>query len=355
MNAYGLNIAVSGLNASDNPGPGVPVIRSIRESKEFKGIITGFAYDPLDPGIYMREICDNVFLLPYPSEGAENLLDRIRQIHDRTPIDVIISTLDSEFGAYLKIIRDLNEMGIHMLLPTEEALKLRAKSHLHELIDIGINVPKGKAVVDLATVYKLESFFNFPVLVKGQFYEAYMAYSVMDAVHHFNRVSYKWGLPVIIQEFINGVEYDIVGLGDGKGGVIGAVPMKKMQLTDKGKAWGGITIDDPELNGVIRDIIRKLKWQGPCELEIMKEKGTGKYYLIEVNPRFPAWCYLSVAAGQNLPWAAVKLALSETVHEFTSYEVGVLFLRNSVDCVYPLSEYQSVSTKGELIRTRKND
>jgi len=30
-----LNIAVTGLNNTDNPGPGVPVIRALRDSKEF--------------------------------------------------------------------------------------------------------------------------------------------------------------------------------------------------------------------------------------------------------------------------------------------------------------------------------
>jgi len=355
MKRKNINIAVSGLNATDNPGPGVPVIRSIRESEEFQGAITGLAYDPLDPGIYMRGVCDNVFLMPYPSEGAENILERIRYIHAQTPIDVIISTLDSELEAYLKISPDLAEMGIHTFLPAEAALKLRSKSRLHELAEIGITVPKGKAVNDITAIYQLEEDFNFPVVVKGQFYEAYIAHSVMEAVQYFSKISSRWGLPVIIQEFIIGVEYDIVALGDGDGGLVGAVPMKKMQLTDKGKAWGGITVDDPDMNAFVRDAVRKLRWRGPCELEVMKEKATGQYYLIEINPRFPAWCYLSVGAGQNLPWAAVKLALGETVQPFPPYQVGVLFLRNSVDCVYPLSEYQSVTTRGELVRIPADD
>ena len=45
MNNKTLNIAVSGLNATDNPWPGVAVIRSIRESPEFDGIITGRLVD----------------------------------------------------------------------------------------------------------------------------------------------------------------------------------------------------------------------------------------------------------------------------------------------------------------------
>lgn len=348
-----LNIAVSGLNAIDNPGPGVPVIRSIRDSLEFDGIITGLAFNPLDPGIYMRGVCDNVFLMPYPSQGADHLLERIKEIHSKIPLDVIIPTLDSELDAYLLISRELKKLGINSFLPSAEGLKVRSKVYFERLIEMGITVPRGKSITDITSIYELEQKFRFPVMVKGQFYEAYIAYSPMEAEHYFRKISAKWGLPIVVQEFVVGQEYDVIALGDGQGGLIGAVPIKKMQLTEKGKAWGGITIDDTAMNNCVRDIIAKLKWRGPCELEIIKSKDTGDYYLIEINPRFPAWCYLSVAAGQNLPWATVKLAMNEPVKELSPYQIGTMFLRNSIDHIYPISKYQAIMTSGELIGNNK--
>jgi carbamoyl-phosphate synthase large subunit len=349
-----LNIAVSGLNANDNPGPGLSVIRAIRESEDFDGIITGLSYDPLDPGIYMKGICDNAFLMPYPSAGAENLLERIREIHVMTSLDVIVPCLDSELHAYVKISHELLAMGIQTFLPPEEGLKLRSKAHFDRLRDLGITVPRGKPIADVTAISQLDKEFRFPLMVKGQFYEAHLTYSSMEAEDCFRKLSAKWGLPVVVQEFIVGEEYDVVALGDGQGGLVGAVPMKKMQLTDKGKAWGGITIDDATMNNFVRDIISKLKWRGPCEIEIIKSKDEGNFYLIELNPRFPAWCYLAVGAGQNLPWATVKLALAEPVEELAPCKVGTMFLRNSVDQIYPLSEYQEITTAGVLRRVVSN-
>ncbi len=49
-----ITIAITGLNNTDNPGPGVPVIRGIRESELFDPRIIGLAYENLEPGIYMR-------------------------------------------------------------------------------------------------------------------------------------------------------------------------------------------------------------------------------------------------------------------------------------------------------------
>ncbi len=346
MNNRPLNIAVSGLNATDNPGPGVAVIRSIRKSETFSGTITGLSYDPMDPGIYMEGICDDVYLMAYPSQGAGRLLDRIREIHKKRPLDVIIPTLDAELSAYLKIGDELAAMGIHTFLPDAAVLERVSKAKLAKLSEIGISVPQGKTLYDPGPLWGTgKEALRYPIVVKGRFYEAHVAGTPADAEFYYHKISARWGLPVVIQEFVRGEEYDTVALGDGAGGLIGAVPMKKMQLTDKGKAWGGITIEDPRMNRFVADVIRKLAWRGPCELEMIKEKDTGKIYLIELNPRFPAWCYLSVGAGQNLPWATVRLALNEAVPAFADYSVGTMFLRSAVDHIYPLSDYQKMTTK----------
>jgi carbamoyl-phosphate synthase large subunit len=349
MKKKGLSIAVSGLNANDNPGPGVPVIRSIRKSPEFDGIITGLAFDPLDPGIYMHGVCENVFLMPYPTQGADRLLERIKEIHSKIRLDVIIPTLDSELDAYIRISGELERLGIRSFLPSAQGLNVRSKVYFERLKEMGITVPDGQSITSMTSIYELDRKFKFPVMVKGQFYEAYIAYSPMDAEYYFRKISAKWGLPVVVQEYVVGQEYDVMALGDGRGGLIGAVPIKKIQLTEKGKAWGGITIDDSAMNRCVRDIIAKLKWRGPCELEMIKSRDTGDYYLIEINPRFPAWCYLSVGAGQNLPWAAVKLALNEPVKELPPCQTGTMFLRNSIDHVYPISTYREIMMAGELI------
>ncbi len=346
---YNIRVAVTGINSSANPGPGVAVIRAIRASEDFSGSIVGLAYDPLEPGIFMEGICDHAYLFPYPSEGASSMLARIEEIHKETPIDVIIPSLDSELAAFIRIAPQLKTMGIGMFLPDDKGLKIRSKANLARLAEQHqISVPNGKPVTDLLSVDRLAHEFQFPVVVKGQFYGAAIAYSPAQARALFLEQSSKWGLPVVIQQYVPGEEYDVVALGDGHGGLVGAVPMRKLQLTEQGKAWGGVTIANSELREFVEQIVRELQWRGPCEIEIMKAHEDGKLYLLEINPRFPAWCYLSVGAGQNLPWATVRLALGESVTPFEEYQVGTMFLRHSIDMVYPLSDYQAMTTAGAL-------
>ena len=144
-----------------------------------------------------------------------------------------------------------------------------------------------------------------------------------------------------------GIAFNITGLGDGKGNTIAAVPMRKQYITDKGKAWGGISISDKKMLDMTRKFLRTTKWRGGFELELMKDK-EDKLYLLEINPRMPAWIYLAVGVGQNIPEALVKLAMGEEVKPFTKYTVGKMFVRYAWDMIVDREEFEKISLYGEL-------
>ncbi|MFH0759863.1 MAG: ATP-grasp domain-containing protein [Bacteroidota bacterium] len=343
-----ITVAITGLNNTDNPGPGVPVIRGIRDSKAFDVRIVGLAYENLEPGIFMPGVADKTYQVPYPSEGTNVLVKRILEIHQRDPIDVLIPNFDAELYAFMRSEMVLEEAGIKTFLPTLEQFEERHKSNLPEFGEkYGLLVPFSKPITRIDEINKLKEDFEYPLMVKGKFYDAYLAYNEEQVRMNYNKISAKWGLPVIIQEFIKGTEVNVVALGDGQGNTIGAVPMRKQYITDKGKAWSGITLDDPKLLDLTRKIIEATKWRGGMELELVKSS-RNELFIIEINPRIPAWVYLAVGAGQNLPEALVKLALGEKVLPFTSYQVGKMFIRYSYDLITDLKEFEKLSTLGEI-------
>jgi carbamoyl-phosphate synthase large subunit len=343
-----ITVAVTGLNNTDNPGPGVPVIRGIRDSGDFDVRIVGLAYENLEPGIFMPGVADKTYQVPYPSEGTNVLVQRILEIHKKDPIDVLIPNFDAELYAFMRSEKVLEEAGIKTFLPTLEQFEERHKSNLPEFGEkYGLLVPFSKPITRIDEIDKLKEDFDYPLMVKGKFYDAYLAYNEEQVRMNYNKISAKWGLPVIIQEFIKGTEVNVVALGDGQGNTIGAVPMRKQYITDKGKAWSGITLDDPKLLDLTRKIIEATKWRGGMELELVKSS-KNELFIIEINPRIPAWVYLAVGAGQNLPEALVKMALGEKVFPFTSYQVGKMFIRYSYDLITDLKEFEKLSTLGEL-------
>lgn len=346
---HDLTIAVTGLNATDNPGPGVSVLRSLRADPEFRGRLVGLTYDTLDPGVYHHELdLAASFLMPYPSLGIDALRERIAYVHERLPIDVLIPTLDSELPAVIALEDDLRAMGIATYLPSREQFELRSKVRLSELgRRAGLDVPATTTVSDPTALYALHEQMPFPVMVKGVFYGAILASGLEEAVAAYHQTVARWGLPVIIQQFHVGEEYDVVAVGDGEGGLVGAVPMKKLFVTDKGKGWAGVAVKDPRLIEATRRFFTTTHWRGPCELEVLRTS-EGRYLLIEVNPRFPAWTYLSAGAGQNLPAAVAQLAVGERLPPLPPFKAGTLFVRIALDQIADMADFESIASSGEL-------
>jgi carbamoyl-phosphate synthase large subunit len=348
MNKRKITIAITGLNNTDNPGPGIPVIRGIRESDKFDARIIGLAYENMEPGIYMEGALDKTYLIPYPSVGTEPFMERILEIHEKDPIDLIIPNLDAELFTFMKSESLLSEHNIKTYLPSLDQFEERQKGNLNQFGEkYGIQVPLSKAITSVNDVAELKEEFEYPLLVKGKFYDAYIAYNSDQVINHFNKISAKWGLPVIIQEFIRGTEVNVIALGEGTGRTVAAVPMRKQYITDKGKAWSGITLGDKKLLQITRDLFTQNRWKGGMELEMIKTN-QGEYYLIEINPRIPAWVYLAVGAGQNIPEALVQLAMGETVESMTDYEIGKMFIRYSYDLIGNISDFEKLSISGEL-------
>jgi len=344
-----MKVAVTGLNNVDSPGPGVPVIRGIKDSGKFDGEIIGLLYDALEPGAYMSEVASRSYLIPYPSGGVEAFFERLAYINSFEKIDVIFPTLDAELFAFSKLSGKLNDIGIKTLVPTMDQLVLRGKDNLFEFCTKNnIKAPFNIIASSIDDLYSLPKELEYPIVIKGIFYDAYIANNFQEAAAYFNKIASKWGLPIIVQEFISGDEFNVVALGDGEGETVGAVASKKMYITDKGKGWAGVTVMDEKLLSISRSIIKELNWRGGAEFEFVKKHETGEFFLLEINPRFPAWVYLAVGAGQNLPYAALQLALGEKVQPFDKYEVGKIFIRYSWDLIIDMKRFEEITVNGVL-------
>ncbi|MDP2954695.1 MAG: ATP-grasp domain-containing protein [Chloroflexota bacterium] len=346
-------VGVTGLNATDDPQPGIGVARCLRASGLGVEKVVGLSYDALDTGIYDKGLLDEVYLLPYPGEGEGALFHRIKEIHRKAGLDVIIPTLDLELMNFIHLEGELADMGIHLLLPSETALRNSFKSSLYDFFrSRGFAVPRGSSVVDPGQLKGLAKELGFPLVVKGLIHEAQVAYTLDEANVAFNKIGARWGFPLIVQEYIPGEEYDVAGVGDRNGQCVGAVAMRKLRVTDRGKAWYGISIYDHELLGLAKAMLEELGWVGPLEMEFIK-KTSGGYCIMEVNPRFPAWIYLTAGVGVNLPEAVVRIAKGEEIAHFNSYKAGVIFARHVVDLICPISYLEALTSDGELLFGKK--
>lgn len=341
-------VAISGMNcAPESPGPGLAVARSIREHSEFKGRIVALGYDVLDAGLYASGISDSGYLVPYPSCGKESLFERLKQIHELEGIDVIIPCLDAEIQNYISIKDELAELGIKMLLPSMEQFKARTKDQLERLCqEAGVLTPRTKVISNPAFFDECEAQgFEYPLMVKGIFYDATMARNSQEAKAIMHKLVSSWGYPVLVQEIVWGDEFDLSAIGDGKCSMIAEVMMRKRGISEKGKAWAGVTVEEPAVSAAAARLIYKLAWRGPFEVEVMRAHN-GDVYLIEINPRFPAWIYLSSAVGRNLPINLLKALAQDESYDLGPPKTGTFFIRHAQELIVELPQFESMMING---------
>jgi carbamoyl-phosphate synthase large subunit len=339
-----MKIAISGLNATDNPAPGLPVAKSLQNYE-----LIGFSYDPNEPANYL-DIFKKKYLMPYPALGFEELKNRLKYITEKEgKIDLVIPCLDAELPLYIKYQNELKELGIKTFLPDLESFELRNKNKLAKLSkELNLKYPKTfeiSSIKEIKTLLSKEKI-KFPFMVKGNYYKAYKAHTIEEAIEHFYTISNEWGFPVLLQETVSGEEINLVGVADGDGNLKGAVSMKKLTTTHLGKIWSGITINNPKLLEVAKEFVKATKWRGPFELECMANED--EVYMIEINPRFPAWVYFATGVGINLPEMVVKLANGEEVEEKLDFPIGKMYMRFTDEVVVDYQKFIKLLSTKEL-------
>ena len=188
---------------------------------------------------------------------------------------------------------------------------------------------------------------EFPCVVKGNYYKAYVVHNTAEAVKRYSEISNEWGFPILVQKMVQGEELNVVGVGDGKGAVLGLVAAKKTTTTSLGKFWNGMSIVHPRLLEVAREFVKHYQWRGPFELECMVDGDT--IYMIEINPRFPAWVYFATGVGINLPERAVQLAFDEAYSTQSEYAAGKMMIRYTYEKIADVSDLSNLATQGESL------
>lgn len=339
-------VGVTGINASDNPAPGIGVARSLKEDKGLKVKIAGLAYDAMEPGIYMDWFIDKSFLIPYPTASYEALMERLLYIKQNFGLDVVVPTLDTELPFFIKYRSELEGYGIRTFLPSEEQFRLRSKERLAAIAEqSGLQAPKQAVVTSYNELTKAVQDICLPVMVKGALYKAYRASTLEESMAYFGKIVAQLGYPVIIQQAVTGEEMNVIGVGDGAGNVPGRVAVKKMSVTESGKIWTGVTILHPALLEATQRFVAMTRWRGAFEVECIVDQET--VYLIEINPRFPAWVYFATGVGVNLPAMLLKQALGEKVDVAGEYQAGKLYIRYTNEQVCDMARFQNIVTRGE--------
>jgi carbamoyl-phosphate synthase large subunit len=334
-----MKIALSGLNNTDNPAPGIGVAKSLKNHQ-----LVGLSFDPNEPGIY-QNMFENVYLMPYPSLGWQETKNRLIEIKEKNDIQAIIPNLDAELPMYIKYQDELYNMGIKTLLPTIENFEMREKKRLVEFCKtLGVKHPKTKEISSIDELVKEIGDISYPCMVKGNYYKAYKANSLEEAIEYFYKISNEWGFPILLQEVVEGIEINYIGVSNEI--LLGGVGIKKLTTTELGKIWSGVTIENKKLLNLAQKFVEITKWRGAFELEVIVHNDD--LYLIEINPRFPAWVYFATEVGINLPQIMIDILEDKKVTPKLTYPINKMYVRYVEELVTDFSKFSQIISKKEI-------
>lgn len=305
------------------------------------------------PGLYLA---DQGHKVPARRE-AEALLKRLLEICYTEQVRVLypLSTEDQEFFA--SNTRQFEERGIAVVVAPLPALQIaNDKLQLNRFAEAnGISCPKYKAVTnweELTQAARELGFPGTPFVIKlnrgtgGQGVK--VVYDSLDPlermfdrdnravayheVEHWLKGEDVW--PALhVCEYLPGNEYSVDVLSN-KGNIISAVTRLRLSA-HYGLALHARVVDAPDVQDLACAVTSKLGLRFVINVQVRRAAdGTPK--LMEINPRIPGTIGLTVHAGINMPYYALKMALNEPF-AVGQPRFGMTIMRHW-DAVYILSE-----------------
>jgi carbamoyl-phosphate synthase large subunit len=346
-----LRIAVSGLHRGENPQPGASIIGALRAAWPEASLV-GLVYNVYESGIYASDGPDICHAMPYPTAGLTTYLARLKEVHAASPFDWFIPTLDAEITLLAGAESQMKALGIQVVLPDRETLVRCGKAKLPQLAAAcGVETPETGIARDLAEATEHAERIGFPVYVKGPYYDAALVRSASDLAVAGGAMLGDWGPPLIVQEPLSGTEFNVMGLGDGKGGLLGHCAVRKLIISDKGKGNGSVVVNDPRLEEITARVMAATRWIGPFELEFIRDRRDDAYRLIEINPRFPAWVGFPALLGANFPAAWVEWLQEGKCRPLPAIQPGQFFLRHQIEVTGAMDQIAAMLASQPNIQT----
>ena len=328
-----MQIYVSGLYGGGNPQPGVGLIRSLRQAYPGAQLI-GVEYSNRISGIHWEGIDDLWIQRPWDELDLDSYGEQIKEALDAGGL--LISGTDLE----AMWLADFFPNGHPRLLaPPMSALKRITKPAVEAASDLPVKVPTFLSTEN--SDWDIHAFcreHNWRVWLKGPYYEAARTptWESFQAVRR--SLSKAWSTQkLFVQAHVSGYEESVM-LSAYQGELLGAVSMRKRDITPEGKTWAGDISEVPDDFMVpLRRMVKELNWTGGGEIEMVRDAG-GQLWLMEMNPRFPAWVHGATIAGYNLPALLVQAAsrIEAKASPIQSEEFTRVVLEVPVRSDYPL-------------------
>lgn len=329
-----MKIYISGLYSGTNPQPGIGIARSLRTAYP-DATLVGVEYSNRCSGIHWQDFDEIWLQRPWEELNLTTHAAEIKRVLDEGGL--WISSIDLEIMWFASLFPE-----DHPNLPTPPlaAMNQVAKPAITASTGLPVKIPT--FVTTEISDWDLHAFcreHDWKVWLKGSYYDAVRTGSWAFFQDMRNALSNSWSTEkLFLQTHVSGYE-ESISLSAYQGELFDCVRMRKRDLTEMSKTWAGdVSEVEEEMLVPLREMFRRINWTGGAELEMVRD-ADNQLWLLEVNPRYPAWIHGATITGRNILAALIEGATGVPAQESVAAgeEFTRVVLEIPVRSDYPLS------------------
>ena len=273
------------------------------------------------PALY---VADKYYIVPKMTEP--DYLKSLLEICEKEQIKVVLPLQEDELLLIAKERKQFEDLGILVAVSEyQNVLLCKDKYEMYQFLN-NLQIPtiKTELVDDILESGNLDG----DVFVKPRRGAGSVGAMRVATIALLSALQNESENQLIVQPYIKGTEYGIdiyVDFISKK--TIGIFCKKKLRMR-AGETEKSISVKIPEIEELVKKTIEVLHLRGPIDMDILED--SGKYYILEINPRFGGGYPHAYECGINFPkMLAVNAKKMSNDKIENEYKEGIIALKYS--------------------------
>src|SRR4030067_1083302 len=265
-------------------------------------------------------LLDKTYVVPKAEDP--NYIPKIIEICQTEKVNIIFPCTDPELETLSASIDRITASGIKVIISPPETIQICRDKWL-TYNHLSRHLPMTKSALPDKGIEEAIRITGLPAIIKPRKGWGSKQIVKIESIEEARILLPRIPAP-IIQTYLKGVEYTIDGLTNRKGKVICIVPRQRVKVLG-GLSFQGITVKNEDLIELGGKVAEHLKFIGPFNFQVSKNSEETR--IVEINPRFSGTGILSVMAGANIPYLALRDILNLEIPSEADFEDGLMLLR----------------------------
>lgn len=294
------------------------LLKYFKEQLGSDGLIIGADMQLTAPALSVADVKVTV-----PAVYDEHYVEVLLQICETYKVDMLVSLNDLELPILAENKSLFNRIGVIVLVSSPKVIDIcfDKKKTSEYVMSLGLDTPKTFDNLNSALDAIAAGELMFPVVIKPRWGSASIGIEFVDNVDDLRimyerirqrifkgilgEVSQHDENCILVQQKITGDEYGLDVMNDLNGRNVGVAVKKKLAMR-AGETDKATTVDNKVLRQIGETLGTNLAHIGNLDCDVLEMNG--KYYILELNPRFGGGFPFSYEAGVNFPKAIINWA-----------------------------------------------